>query len=142
MARQALFDGLVRDELDRPVETRMVGGEAFYVVDDDGFMRHIASEQVDRQVLDQISALIEGHEDLLGQQTAKMLGQEDIFSVAMFQSQLKNIDQQFEQLFQTGIPEEARAFMGMSGFKVVIDIHGEVLRVEQAGAAAPNDEDE
>ncbi len=142
MARQALFDGLVRDELDRPVETRMVGGEAFYVVDDDGFMRHIASEQVDRQVLDQISALIEGHEDLFGQQTAKMLGQEDIFSVAMFQSQLKNIDQQFEQLFQTGIPEEARAFMGMSGFKVVIDIHGEVLRVEQAGAAASDDEDE
>jgi hypothetical protein len=48
---------------------------------------------------------------------------------------LKNIDQQFENLFQVGIPEEARAFMGMSGFKVIINVHGEVVRFEQPATA-------
>jgi hypothetical protein len=52
----------------------------------------------------------------------------------MLENQLKNIDKQFETLLQTGIPEEGRAFMGMSGFKVVINLHGEVIRLDQPTA--------
>ena len=136
MPRQALFAGLVFDEFDHPVETAYVGEEPNYVVDDAGFHRHIPSEQVDRQVLDEIKGLIQGNEDLLSEQTAKMIGSEDPFSKAIIQNQLKNIDQQFEQLFQIGIPEDMRAYLGMTGFKVVIDYHGQVLRVEQPGAAS------
>jgi hypothetical protein len=77
---------------------------------------------------------MKGKEDLLSAQAAKMLGQEDIFSKAIIENQLKNIDQQFAALMQQGIPEEARAYLGMVGFKVVIDYHGEVLRVDQPGA--------
>lgn len=138
--RQPLFAGLVVDERDRAATTAYVGNEPCYVVDDDGFRRHIPSEQVDRQVLNQIGALIQGHEDILSEQAAKMLGQDDIFSKAILESQLKNIDAQFQQLLEMGIPEEARAYMGMSGFKVVINIHGEVLEVRQAGIIAPGDE--
>ena len=54
----------------------------------------------------------------------------------IIQNQLKNIDQQFDQLFQIGIPEDMRAYLGMTGFKVVIDYHGQVLRIEQPGAAS------
>ena|SRR5258705_7146850 len=136
MTRQSLFVGLVFDELDRPVGSAYVGDEPCYVVDDAGFLRHIPSEQVDRQVLDQIKGLIQGNEDLLSEQTAKMIGSEDPFSKAIIENQLKNIDQQFEQLFQIGIPEDMRAYLGMTGFKVVIDYHGQVLRVEQPGAAS------
>jgi len=32
---------------------------------------------------------------------------------------------------ETGIPPEARAYLAMLGFKVVINVHGEVVRVEQ-----------
>jgi hypothetical protein len=64
-----------------------------------------------------------------------MLGQEDIFTKAMIEQQLKNVDKQFDAMMETGIPEDARAYLGMLGFKVVIDMHGEVLRVEQPGAA-------
>jgi len=78
--------------------------------------------------------LISGNEDILSEQAAKMLGTDDIFSKAMLQNQLKNIDQQFENLLQMGIPEEGRAFMGMSGFKVVINVHGEVVRLDQPAA--------
>jgi hypothetical protein len=64
-----------------------------------------------------------------------MLGTEDIFSRAMLESQLKNIDKQFDAILESGIPEEGRAFMGMAGFKVVIDLHGQVIRLDQPAAA-------
>ena len=134
MPRQPLFAGLVVDEVDRPVETAMVGGEPCYVVNDGGFRRHIPSEQVDRQVLESMRKQISGNEDILSEQAAKMLGTDDIFSKALLENQLKNLDKQFDALLEMGIPEESRAFMGMSGFKVVINVHGEVVRLDQPAA--------
>src|SRR5215510_12149008 len=140
MPRQPLFAGLVFDELDRPAETASVGDEPCYVVDDEGFRRHIPSEQVDRAVLSQIAGLMKGSEDLISEQTAKMLGQEDVFTKAAIEQQLKNIDKQFDQLMQAGIPEDMRNYLGMMGFKVVINMHGEVLKVEQPGTTDEGDE--
>jgi hypothetical protein len=131
MPAQALFAGLVIDEHDQVVEVTMVGGEPCYVVNDQGFRRHIPSEQVDRQVLNLIREQMKGSEDTIAEQTAKMLGQDDIFSRALIQNQLKNIDQQFDQLLNSGIPENGRAYMGMMGFRVVINVHGEIVRVDQ-----------
>jgi hypothetical protein len=140
MAQKPLFEGLVFDEYDKPVEVAIVGNESFYVVDDAGFFRHIPTEEVDRQVLESMRELIDGHEDLLSEQTAKMLGQEDIFTRAMIESQLKNIDKQFDNLFTSGIPDEGRAYMGMMGFRITINVHGEVLKIDQPGMIAPEDE--
>lgn len=140
MTRKALFEGLVIDEQDRPALVRYVGEEPCYVVDDDGFLRHISAEQIDRQVLESMTQMIEGNEDIISEQTAKMMGQDDIFSVAMIANQLKNLDQQFNTLFETGIPAEARAYLGMMGFKIRINVHGEILEVIQPGAADPGDE--
>ncbi len=140
MPREPLFAGLVVDEYDKAVDVAYVGEEPCYVVDDQGFRRHIPSEQVDRQVLQFMAEMVEGHEDLLSEQAAKMLGQEDIFSRAALENQFKNIEKQFEQVLETGIPEEGRAFMGMSGFKVRINLHGDVLEVAQPGAVDPDDE--
>lgn len=139
MANKAVFQGLVFDEFDRPAEVVYVGSEACYVVDDNGFRRHIPSEQVDRQVLELMLQSIEGHEDLVTEQAAKMLGQDDIFSRAMIAAQIKNIDRQFETLLNTGLPEELRAYLGMMGFRIVINIHGEVIEFEQPGAIADDD---
>jgi hypothetical protein len=136
MPRQPLFAGLVLDEFGNPAESALVGDEPMYVVDDAGFRRHIPSEQVDRQVLNQLAEMMKGSEDFLSEQTAKMLGQEDVFSKAAIQQQLKNIDKQFDQLLQIGLPEDMRAYLGMMGFKIIINVHGEVLRVEQPGAIA------
>ncbi len=141
MTRKALFGGLVIDENGRPAETAYVGEEPCYVVDDAGFRRHIPSEQIDRAVLAQISELMKGSEDLISAQAAKMLGQEDIFTKAMIEQQLKNVDKQFDAMMESGIPEDARAYLGMLGFKVVINVHGEVVRVEQPGAAGGEGEE-
>jgi hypothetical protein len=140
MPRQPLFAGLVFDLRDQPVETAYVGDEPNYVVDDAGFRRHIPSEKVDRQVLEMMRASIQDHESLISEQAAEMLGQDDIFSRAMIESQLKNIDQQFDALLETGIPEEARAYMGMIGFKIIINIHGDIVDVEQPGMIEPDEE--
>jgi hypothetical protein len=133
---QPLFAGLVVDENDRPVQSASIGSEPAYVVDDDGFKRHIPAEQVDRAVLGQMAEMMKGSEDLLSEQTAKMLGQDDPFSKAMIENQLKNIEIQFDALLKTGLPEDMRAYLGMMGFKVVINYHGDVVRVEQPGAAS------
>lgn len=140
MAKKALFQGLVVDEYDRPVMVTMVGDDAFYVVDDDGFMRHIDSEEVDRQVLGEIAAMIEGHEEIISESTMKMIGQEDIFTKASIEASLKNIDKQFDALLETGFPEEARAWMGMTGFQVVIDIHGQMVELKQPAGPISDDE--
>jgi hypothetical protein len=140
MTYQPVFTGLIIDELDNPVDVTFVGQEPCYVVDDAGFRRHIPSEQVDRQVLEMMGKIIEEHEDAITDQTAKMLGQDDPFSKAMIESQLKNIDQKFEDLMKTGLPEEVRAYMGMMGFRIRINVHGEVIEVEQPGAIDPEEE--
>ena len=134
MPKQPLFAGLVIDENGNPADTAYVGEDPCYVIDDAGFHRHISSEEIDRQVLKHLADLMKGSEDLISEQTAKMLGQDDVFSVAAITQQLKNMDKQFELLLQQGLPEEARAYLGMMGFKVIVNYQGEVLRVEQPGA--------
>jgi len=142
MPRQPLFAGLVIDESGRAAESALIGSEPCYVVDDAGFRRHIPAEQIDRAVLAQMAEMMKGSEDILSEQTAKMLGQDDPFSVAMIEQQLKHIDQQFDVLLQTGMPEEMRAYLGMMGFKVIVNYHGELIRVEQPAAASDEDDDD
>ncbi|MCL4259323.1 MAG: hypothetical protein KJZ52_01735 [Anaerolineales bacterium] len=142
MPRQPLFAGLVFDEADRVVETALVGDEPCYVVDDSGFRRHIPAAQVDRAVLSQMAEMMKGSEDLISEQAAKMLGQEDVFTKAAIGQQLKNVERQFDQIMQTGIPEDLRAYLGMMGFKIIVNVHGEVIGVEQPGAAGGDDDEE
>jgi len=134
-----LFAGLVVDEDGKPVEYASIGSEPAYVIDDDGFKRHIPAEQVDRAVLHQMAEMLKGSEDLLSKETAKMLGQDDPFSKAMIENQLKNIEQQFEALMKTGFPDEVRTYIGMMGFKVIVNYRGDVVRVEQPSAASDDE---
>lgn len=131
--KKPLFAGLIIDENDQVVDTAYVGEEPCYIVDDAGFKRHIPSVEVDRQILNMMVEQIRGNEELYMEQTTKMLGQDDLFTRAIIQNQLKNIDKQMETLMETGIPEEGRTYMGMMGFKIVINIHGEIIRLDQPG---------
>jgi hypothetical protein len=140
MQRQALFAGLIVDEEEAPVDVAYVGDEPCYVVNDAGFLRHIPSEEVDRQVLENMLQMIEGHENIISEQAAKMLGQEDIFTKAMLENQLKQMDKQFDTLLSTGIPEEGRAYLGMMGFRIKINVHGEVVDINQPGIIDTNED--
>jgi hypothetical protein len=130
-----LFEGLVVDEWDRTVEVKQVGDKFFYVIDDDGFLRHVESESVDRQVLTELYSMIAGQEELISQGAMKMLGQEDIFTKAAIEASLKDADNQIEDLLKAGLPEDMRTWLGMMGFRIVLDIHGNVVEIAQPAAS-------
>lgn len=141
MYTHPLFSGLVQDESGRIVDTVVINGEANYVVDDAGFHRHIPSIDVDRQVFSHLVDQMKGHEDIIVEQASKMLNQDNLFSRAVLINQLKNLDKQFDTLIETGIPESSRQYLGMMGFKITINHHGEVLNVEQPGQIIPPEEE-
>ena len=131
MSHKAVFEGLVFDENDALLDVSYVGGEACYIVDDEGFKLHVPSEHVDRQVLDMMREQIMANKDLIAEQTAEMIGQDDIFTHAIITNQLENVDDQLTHLLKHGIPESGRIYLGMLGFKIVINHHGDVIRIEQ-----------
>lgn len=139
--KRALFGGLVFDTSDQPLVVTWVGDDPSYVLDDNGFLRHIPAEDVDRQVWDAITAGISGNEEFLSEQTAKLLGQEDIFSIAVIRQQIENSDDQFEKLRNTGLPQDMLNYLGMTGFRIVVDFHGDVVEIRQPAITSPEDED-
>ncbi len=130
MLKHALFRGLIFDENDALVETASIGEESFYIVDDCGFKRHIPSEEIDREILKVFTAQIPGNEEYLANEAARMTGQNDLFSMAILRNAFKNIDKQVDLLFETGLPEDAISMLGMTGFKVTINYHGEIVHME------------
>ena len=98
MTIKAVFQGLVFDENNQQLNTTLVGNEACYVINDDGFLRHIPAENVDKQVVDAIRCQVEDNKDLISEQTIKMIGNVDIFTHAIIQNQLANLDDQFDHL--------------------------------------------
>ena len=135
MANKAIFEGLVFDEEENSVAVKMIGKQAFYVVDDDGFQRHIDSDYVDKQVLEQLQEQFENNKDAIIEQSAKLLGIDDPFSQAAMASKLGNFEEQYELLKTVGIPENDRMYLGMTGFKVIINIHGEMIEFRQPSRA-------
>lgn len=133
MPKQPLFAGLIADESDHPVEWTNVGDANFYVVDDNGFKRHVDSRALDRQVLEWLQEAIRGKEGLVAEEAMRSMGQEDIFTKAALEKALRDAGDRIEGVLEQGLPEEARAWLGMVGFRIVVDIHGNLVRVEQPG---------
>jgi len=115
-----------------------IGSEAHYVILDDDFRRHVAARDVDRQVLVRLRELMEPFKDQAVVEMMRMMGKEDLFSKAMIDSSLKN----WEQALGQPIPEDARQWLGMLGFKIVIDDQGEVVDIQMpAGGIDEGDGD-
>jgi hypothetical protein len=128
----AFFEGLVETEDGLPVSVAYVGGVSHYVVDDHGFKRHIEAGQIDRVVLAQFIEQLQANRDQASTVMLRMMGQDDLFAKAAVDSTLRNIS--LEQVLQQRLPPEARQWLGMLGFRIVIDLHGDVLRVDMPAA--------
>lgn len=126
MVTTAMFEGLVVDEAGNPAEVKWVGENACYVVDDEGFLRHIDAAGVDRQVLAYIKGQVDSQRDLAVDGVLQMMGKDDLFTKAAVESSIDKMDEAVGQ----PIPDEARQLLGMLGFRIVIDVHGEVVSVE------------
>jgi len=136
MSNKAVFAGLVIGENGQPLEVVTIGDEAQYVLDDNGFRRHIDAEVIDRQVLGTLQDQILANKDAVEQGLMKMMGSEDIFTKAAIDKSIQNMD----QVLQQGLPDDARQMLGMMGFRVVVNYHGEVVRIDQPGVADDSDE--
>lgn len=129
MSNQALFTGLVYDEQENLVDVAFVGSNAQYVIDDNGFRRHIPAADVDRQVLHVFIDQLQDHKEIAVAQALRMIGKDDLFTKAALDASIRNVN--VEEILRQGIPEDARTMMGMMGFRIVIDYHGEVIRLDQ-----------
>jgi hypothetical protein len=126
MATTAMFEGLVVDERGNLTPVKWVGERACYVVDDDGFLRHIDATQVDRQVLTFIKEQVDSHRDLAVDGVLQMLGKDDLFTKVAVESSIEKMDETVGQ----PIPAEARQWLGMLGFRIVISDQGDVVDIE------------
>jgi len=132
MSSKAIFEGLVVDETGRTLQVTTVGGEAHYVIDDDGFLRHIDADLIDQQVVNVIQEQINANKDLVEESMMKMLGSDDLFTKATLDVSLKDVGQALKR----GIPDDARQWLGLMGFRVIVNLHGEVIQVKWPGFPA------
>ncbi len=138
MAGMAMFEGLVFDESGRPAAVEHVGDAACYVVWDDDFKRYVDAAGVDAQVLRVLREAVEGQRDAAVSAMLQMMGQDDLFTKAAVESSINNMD----KAVGTPLPPEARQYLGMLGFRIVIDDHGTITDLNMPGAAGPTDEGE
>jgi len=127
--RRAIFEGLVFDEAGNPLEVVYLGDEPHYVIDDAGFRRHVEAAHVDRQVLGEMQSQIDQNKAALEEGMLHLIGRDDLFTKAALDSSLGHID----RLLQSGIPLEARQWLGLMGFRVIVDRRGEVVKIEGGG---------
>ena len=135
MGSKAVFEGLVFDESGRTLDVTTLGGEAQYVIDDDGFLRHIDAASVDRQVLKVIGEQIGANKAVVEEGIMRMLDNYDLFTKAAIDASIKNMDQVLER----GIPDDARMWLGMMGFRVVVNVHGEVVKFDMPATSAEDE---
>jgi hypothetical protein len=124
--RTALFAGLIRDEEGKAVESVTIGDVPNYVIEDAGFRRHVEAEVVDRKVIEMLREQFMTHREIATEAMLQMLGKDDLFTKAMIDASIKNMDQVIEH----GLPEGARAWLGMLGFRVILNMHGDVIGLD------------
>lgn len=132
-----MFAGLVVDEHNNPAEVAFVGENACYVVLDDDFRRHIDAGEVDVQVLRFMREQVDDNRDMAVGAMLEMLGKDDIFTKAAVESSINNMEEAVGQ----PIPEQARQWLGMLGFRIVIDFHGNVVDIQLPAGGIEGDED-
>ena len=124
----AFFEGLVFTEDGTPVEVSYVGTTAYYVIDDQGFRRHVEAREVDRPVLTQFMDQLQEHREEAVMAMLMQLGQDDLFTKAAVESTVRNLN--VEQILDQGLPPQARQMLSMLGFRIVVNVHGEVVRID------------
>ncbi len=133
MASVAMFEGLVFGEAGQEAGIGWVGGDACYLLDDGGFQLHIDATGVDRQVLQLIKEQVQANRDIAVRGILEMMGKDDVFSKTAVEYSINRMEEATGQR----LPPEARDLLRSLGFRIIIDIHGDVVQldmpVEEAG---------
>ena len=125
MLRQALFPGLVYNELGEPAELVWIGGVAHYAIPDAGFLRHVEAHKVDSAVIADLKGQITSMQDEVVRGMLQMLGKDDIFTKAAIDASIRNLEQNIRQSsIDQWVP-----WLRLFGFRIVVDVHGDIVEI-------------
>lgn len=130
-ARRALFTDLVFNEEGQPAQEVYIGGSPHYAVPDGDFMRHVEAERVDRQIVEMMKQRILPMQDIIVEGMIQMMGQEDLFTRPAIEHAIENMD----RILEPGNVDvdELRTALWMTKFRAIVNVHGEVVRLEIPG---------
>ena len=129
--RRPLFADLVFNEEGQPAQVVYVGGVPHYAVPDGDFLRHVEAEYVDRQVVAAIQERILAMRDEVTEGLIQLLGEEDLFTRPSIEHAIENMDRIFET--DDVDVDELRTALWMTGFRVTVDVHGDLVHLEMPG---------
>ena len=129
--RRALFADLVFNEEGQPAKAIYVGGVPHYAVPDGDFLRHVEAEYVDRQIVALMQERILAMRDIVTDGIVHMLGQEDLFTRASIEHAIENMD----RILEPGNVDvdELRTTLWMLKFRAIVNVHGDVVRLDVPG---------
>ena len=134
---RALFQGLVYNEAGEPVGVAYIGGEAHYAIPDEGFVRHVEASAVDDAVLTDLQQRIESMKDQVVPAVMEMAGRNDILTKAAIEASIRNLKDSVRQS-----PESMQwvSWLRLLGFRIIVNVHGQVVEVIYPEASEPGDE--
>ena len=130
-AYRALFADLVFSQAGQIAEVVEIGGVPHYAVPDEGFLRHVEAERIDRQIVEALQERMLGMRDLIADGVAHMLGDEAIFARPAVEQALENLD----RILEPGAVDvdELRTALWMAKFRAVVDVHGDLVELDIPG---------
>ena len=135
--RQVLFEGVIYNEEGEPAEVAYIGGIPHYAINDAGFRRHVEAYTIDNAILEQLKAQLTSMQDEVVRGMLQMLGKDDIFTKAALDASIRNFDQTVRQSGSTQwVP-----WLKLFGFRVVVNVHGQVVEVIYPTPPAGDDDD-
>lgn len=131
MSHKALFADLVFNEKGKSAKVVHIGGAPFYAVPEDDFLRHVEAEYVDRQIVGMLQERMLGMRDIVAEGVVQMLGEEGLFTRASIDHAIENMD----RILEPGAVDvdELRTALWMAGFRAIVDVHGDLVRLESPG---------
>ena len=131
MSQKALFADLVFNEKGEPAKVVHIGSAPFYAVPEDDFLRHVEAEHVDRQIVEMLQERMLGMRDIVAEGVVQMLGEEGLFTRASIDHAIENMD----RILEPGNVDvdELRTALWMAGFRAIVDVHGDLVRLESPG---------
>jgi hypothetical protein len=134
--RRAYFPGLVYNQQGRLAEVVFIGGVAHYAIPDDGFLRHVECWAVDQVVIASLREQVTSVQDELVRAMLQMLGKDDLFTKAALDASIRNMEKSILQ----SDPDQWAPWLKLYGFRIVVDVHGEVVEIMYPQQASEDDE--
>jgi len=130
-SKNPLFTDLVFNEDGQRAEVATIGGEAFYAIPEDDFLRHVEASHVDRQIVSRLQERIRAMGDVVADGVIHLLGEEDLFTRASVDHAIDHMD----QILKPGAvdTDQLRTALWMAGFRAIVDHHGDLVRLDVPG---------